>query len=120
MMDQYGHKAQLCDALEIPYTKHQPTDADLIANFAATIKKFWGDDFGASCFYDSGTCARVRLLAPCPNTLRCSMPLVPPFWTIVCEALRNLWCFFFLYLLAPCYLGIHRPPCPDNCPHLLC
>lgn len=55
MMDQYGHKAQLCDALEIPYTKHQPTDADLIANFAATIKKFWGDDFGASCFYDSGT-----------------------------------------------------------------
>eukprot|EP00035_Acanthoeca_spectabilis_P039989 m.66451 g.66451 ORF g.66451 m.66451 type:complete len:480 (+) comp9818_c0_seq1:844-2283(+) len=53
MMDQYGHKAQLCDALEIPYTKHQPTDADLIANFGATIKKFWGDDFGASCFYDS-------------------------------------------------------------------
>jgi hypothetical protein len=53
MLDQYGHKKELCTALALPYAKGHPSDTDLISTFAAAIKQFWGAGFGSTCFYDS-------------------------------------------------------------------
>jgi hypothetical protein len=54
MADQYGGKAHLCAALEVPYTSlAAPTAAAIAANFAQFTTKFWGPNFPAMCFYDS-------------------------------------------------------------------
>jgi hypothetical protein len=54
MADQYGHKKELCTALELPYKNGKSPSADeIIIEFSAFIKGFWGKTFSSGCFYDS-------------------------------------------------------------------
>jgi hypothetical protein len=56
MIDQYGGKAELCDAFaQLPA---QPSDDERISNFKATLDHHYGTDFVGGGFYDS-ECVRT-------------------------------------------------------------
>eukprot|EP00049_Salpingoeca_infusionum_P013678 m.255697 g.255697 ORF g.255697 m.255697 type:complete len:464 (+) comp15505_c0_seq1:653-2044(+) len=54
MADQYGSKANLCNAIQGSANQPESIRMQTFANFTNT---FWGQDFGPSCFYDS-TCVK--------------------------------------------------------------
>ncbi|EGD72612.1 hypothetical protein PTSG_04347 [Salpingoeca rosetta] len=51
MADQYGSKEKLCSA--ISGLRNEKDDEIVMQTFANFTIKFWGADFGPSCFYDS-------------------------------------------------------------------
>jgi len=55
MMDQYGHKKMLCDALETFFENggEASDDRTVIANYSDLVASFWGESFMGGCFYDS-------------------------------------------------------------------
>ena len=57
MIDQYGGKKELCDALRS--VEDWETDEVKISNLANILKKHFGDEFGQDCYYDS-ECLKVE------------------------------------------------------------
>ena len=51
MMDQYGDKKKLCDALST--LPHRATDEQRIRNLADLVQGHYGTKFAQDCFYDS-------------------------------------------------------------------